>query len=102
MTPSIVTTLTGEKELPVVVQTTSFKLYPNPTSGNFTIEHSGDRIYDKVNVELYGMRGDKLMTGELIGEKKHEFRTLDLPPGVYIVKVLAEGYAETFKLVKTR
>jgi hypothetical protein len=102
MTPSIVTTPTGEKELPVVVQTTSFKLYPNPTSGNFTIEHSGDRIYDKVNVELYGMRGDKLMTGELIGEKKHEFRTLDLPPGVYIVKVLAEGYAETFKLVKTR
>jgi hypothetical protein len=48
------------------------------------------------------MHGDKLMTGELTGEKKHEFWTSDLPHGIYIVKVIAEGYVETFKLVKTR
>jgi hypothetical protein len=48
------------------------------------------------------MRGERLMTGSLIGEKKQEFRTADLPNGLYFVKVVAEGYVETFKLVKTR
>jgi hypothetical protein len=42
------------------------------------------------------------MSGVMMGEKKHEFRVSDLPNGLYFVKVVADDYVETFKLVKTR
>ncbi|MDP1620787.1 MAG: T9SS type A sorting domain-containing protein [Bacteroidales bacterium] len=59
-------------------------------------------VYDKVQVEVYNMHGKKVVQGELIGEKKHEFRTSDLPHGLYFVTVVADDDVETFKLVKTK
>jgi hypothetical protein len=99
--PAVISGTEGE-EPSMIVQKPSFSLYPNPTSGNFTIEQKGEKLYDNVKVEVYGMRGEKMMTGELIGEQKHQFGLNDLPHGIYIVKVYADGYLETFKLVKTR
>ncbi|MCX6305261.1 MAG: T9SS type A sorting domain-containing protein, partial [Bacteroidetes bacterium] len=100
---TLVTTATGEEEqLSVASPEVAFKLYPNPTSGNFTIEQTGAKFCDKVSVALYGMHGEKLMTGELLEEKKHEFSIADLMPGLYFVKIVADGYAETLKIVKTR
>ena len=100
--PSIVTVPTGEAEPVFNSDQTFFIIYPNPTTGNFTLEQKGEKVYGKVKVEIYGMRGDRLMTGEMIGEKKHQFWMSDLPSGLYFVKVVADGYVETFKLVKTR
>jgi hypothetical protein len=100
--PSIVNAVTGEEENFINSERTIFVIYPNPTSGNFTLEQKGDNLYEKVKVEIYGMRGERLMNQELIGEKKHEFWFSDLPPGLYFVKVFANEHAETFKLVKTR
>ena len=99
---SIVEAPAGEGEIPVTAGKSTFKLYPNPTSGNFTLEQTGEKVYDKVKVEVFGMRGERVMTGEIVGEKKHEFFLSDLPHGLYFVKLIAEGYVETFKLVKTR
>jgi hypothetical protein len=101
-TPSIPATITGEEEQPGISQATFFTIYPNPTSGDFTLEQKGEKLYGNVQVEIYGMRGERLMSGDLIGEKKHEFRLSDLPHGLYYVKVVADGYMKTFKLVKTR
>ena len=101
-TPSVVTVVAGEEETVIGSEQTSFTIYPNPTSGNFTLEQKGEKVYDKVNVEVYGMRGERLMNEELIGEKKHEFMFSDLPPGLYFIKVLANEYVETFKLIKSR
>jgi hypothetical protein len=38
----------------------------------------------------------------MIGEQKHEFMTAALPAGLYFVKVVADDYAETIKLIKTQ
>jgi len=100
--PSIPTVVTGEDQLPLKSVNRSFKIYPNPTSGDFTVEQYGDQSYRIVRVEIFGMTGDRLLTGGMAGEKKHEFRTSDLPAGLYFVKVVAGDYVETFKLVKTR
>jgi uncharacterized membrane protein len=100
--PSIPSVVTGEESPAVTLQSTSFAIYPNPTSGNFTLAQTSGELYDKVQVEIYSMRGERLMTESLVGEKKHEFLVSDLPHGLYFVKVVAQGYVETFKLVKTR
>ncbi|MCX6277861.1 MAG: T9SS type A sorting domain-containing protein [Bacteroidetes bacterium] len=79
---------------------TFFTLYPNPTNGNFTLVQKGDRQYGSVKVEIFGMRGDKVLSSQMIGEKKHEFVASALPAGLYFVKVVADDYTETIKLIK--
>ncbi|MEI6434823.1 MAG: fibronectin type III domain-containing protein, partial [Bacteroidota bacterium] len=77
-----------------------FTIYPNPTNGNFTLVQKGGRHYGNVKVEVYGMRGEKVLSSRMIGEKKHEFVTSALPAGLYFVKVVADDYTETIKLIK--
>ncbi|MCX6269406.1 MAG: T9SS type A sorting domain-containing protein [Bacteroidetes bacterium] len=48
------------------------------------------------------MSGEKVMTEQMVGEKKHEFRFSDIPVGLYFVRVVADNYVETIKLIKTR
>jgi hypothetical protein len=81
---------------------TYFTLYPNPTSGNFTLEQKGEKTYGTVKVEIYSMNGKKVMTENIVGEKKHEFNFSDLPVGLYFVKIVADEYVETIKLIKSR
>jgi hypothetical protein len=80
----------------------NFTLYPNPTSGNFTIVQKGDKQSGTVHVEIYSMRGEKLVSDSMIGEKMHDFNLEGFPAGLYFVKIIAEDYTETIKLVKTR
>jgi len=42
---------------------TYFKVYPNPTTGNFTLELHGDFVSSLTNVEIFGMRGEKNIHG---------------------------------------
>jgi len=99
--PSIVTTTPDENSVPVILAQSSFKLYPNPTTGKFTIEQTSGSVYERVKVEIYGMRGEKVLTGELLGEMKHDFSISDFPAGLYFVKVMAGEDAQTIKLIKT-
>ncbi len=101
--PAIPTVTTGNDSEPLVVAVPSdFFIYPNPTNGNFTLEQNRGKVYEKVQVMIYGTRGEQLMTGAMIGEKKHEFQVSELPTGLYFVKIIADGYVEVIKLVKTR
>jgi len=52
--PSIPTVIAGSGELSAPIQGASFRIYPNPTNGNFTLEQNGEKISDKVIVEVYG------------------------------------------------
>lgn len=91
-----------EPTAPNTIEQANFTIFPNPTSGNFTLVQKGDRQYGSVKVEIYTMRGDKVLTSQMIGEKTHEFATSDLPVGLYFVKVIADDYTETIKLIRSR
>lgn len=84
------------------VEQINFSIFPNPTNGNFTLVQKGDKQFGNVKVEVYGMRGNRVLASQMIGEKQHEFSTSDLPVGLYFVKVVAEDYTETIKLIVTR
>ena len=93
---------TGTDETPFSLEQANFTLYPNPTNGNFTLVQKGDRQFGNVKVEIYAMRGDRVLSTQMIGEKRHEFVTSGLQSGLYFVKVIADDYTETIKLIKTR
>jgi len=85
---------------PAVSEKTFFKIYPNPTTGNFTLEQKGDNQYGNVKVEVYGMRGDKVLNGEMIGERSHLFSLSGVAPGIYFIHVASETNVEVFKIIK--
>ena len=85
---------------PFSVEQAFFSIYPNPTTGNFTLIQKGDKLFSNVKVEIYNMRGEKVMTETIIGDKMHDFRFSDMATGLYFVKVVADGYVETMKLIK--
>lgn len=94
------TVLTEEENAPVAAA--NFSLFPNPTNGNVTLVVRGDRDFAGLEVEIYNTNGNRVMQTYMTGEKRKEFATSQLPAGLYFVRVVADDYVETFKLVKTR
>jgi hypothetical protein len=76
------------------------KVYPNPTSGNFTLELSSDYDNTSVNVQISGIWGEKILSMEMNGERKHDFSLSGRNVGVYFIRVVAGSKAETKKIIK--
>ena len=93
--------LSGQGVAPVAANAW-FSIFPNPTNNNVTLIQKGDQLYNNVRVEIYSVNGVKMLSGSMIGEKQHEFNTAGLQSGIYFVRVVADNYSETIKLVKTR
>ena len=98
VTPSMLAVALAEDEIPRSIQQSHFKVYPNPTTGNFILELIGDA--DQVKVDIYGIWGDKILSTSINGERKHEFSLSDKPVGVYFIRVISEDKAETVKIIK--
>ena len=91
----------GQEDPEALLQKASFKLWPNPTTGKFTLEQTGGSPASNVAVAIYGMHGEKVMIRELTGQKRHELSIEEFPAGLYFVKVVAGEYTGTIKLIKT-
>ena len=101
LSPSMVTMVNGDNEMSAISPKVAYRLYPNPTTGNFIIEQTNGVVKECVKVEIYNMIGAKVMTGLSSGEKKQEYSISDFPVGVYFVKVFTGMEVETLKLIKT-
>jgi len=95
--PSIVTVPTGIEE---VSKQSFFKVYPNPTTGSFTLELSEVSETSVVKVEIYGMRGEKILNDQFSGEKKHEFSLESKPTGIYFIRVFYGDNLGSQKIIK--
>jgi len=76
------------------------KIYPNPTSGSFTMEVTGLDETMPAFVEIYSIMGEKIISKTLSGTGKQEFNLSEKPSGLYFIKVASEGFSKTLKLVK--
>ena len=79
-----------------------FSVYPNPTTDLFTLTLSSNENPGKCLIEIFGMKGEKIMTNELNNETSHEFSLEGNPPGIYLVRVLTEKKSGTLRIVKQR
>ena len=77
-----------------------FKVYPNPTSGEFVLEIIGDCSENFVNIEIFGMQGESVLKKTLPMGRKHRFSLSDNPAGIYLIRVVAGNKASTAKIVR--
>jgi hypothetical protein len=100
--PALPSELTNTGNQTTDLLSSLFIIYPNPATTYFTVEQIAGKISGNVDVLVYGMHGEILMTKKMQEEKKRQFNLTDLPYGLYFVKVIADGQVNTFKLVKTK
>ncbi|MCX6305620.1 MAG: GEVED domain-containing protein [Bacteroidetes bacterium] len=84
------------------VPSSRFSIYPNPANGIFTLSHNGDIIPGNVRVDIFDMRGDRILSASCKDERSHVFTLSDLSPGLYFVKVVCGEQVESLKLIITR
>jgi Secretion system C-terminal sorting domain len=87
-------------DLPTIFTGDLFKVYPNPTTGNFILELNGDFTSSITNVEVFGMRGEEVLTTVVTGERKREFSLSDRPAGIYFIRVISGSKAASAKIIK--
>ena len=98
--PSEEAVISAANESPSVAPGSWFKLYPNPTAGEFTIELTGTEIPGEIHVELFGMRGEEILQESMNQEKIKKISLDNVPAGIYIIRIIAGKESATRKIVK--
>ncbi len=99
-TPSMPAVIASQDGPILGVETSSFIIYPNPTTGSFILEFKGDVPVGKVTVDIFEMRGEKVFSAGIAGERKHEFSLSERPTGIYFIRVITGDKSETAKIIK--
>jgi hypothetical protein len=99
-TPPPVVAGLGDQENNLVSQGSMFRIYPNPTTGKFTLELKGDIDPATVNVEIMSVLGNRIQTTKSLGSVKQEFSLSDRPTGIYMVHVTTPSGMQTQKIIK--
>jgi hypothetical protein len=73
-----------------------FSLYPNPVTDVISVRNA--TVIDQVSVS--NMLGQMLMT-RTVGTTEGTINVSALPAGTYLVKVLVNGAAKTYKVIKS-
>lgn len=75
----------------------SINIYPNPASNAITI--SLDKEYRCVSVEIVSVTGQLLKTETFSNKKECALNTQQIPTGVYLLKIIADGEQATKRIV---
>jgi hypothetical protein len=77
-----------------------FKVYPNPTNGDFTLELTEYNEFSTITVEIYTIQGQRIISTQLPEGKVFNFGFADRKPGVYLIRVLKDQNVSTGKIIK--
>jgi hypothetical protein len=96
---AMVSTDVGENSMPVNAGSL-FRIFPNPTGGQFTVANDDDVPGGNVYMVLYGPRGELILSKDVTGTPKSVFDISDQPAGLYFVRINAGNKCQTVKLIK--
>jgi hypothetical protein len=80
-----------------------FKVYPNPTTGTFTLElNTSDEISPdtRLYLEIYNMIGDKVLSTNIPAEKLHILSLDKQQQGMYFIRVMMDEKLGTLRIIK--
>lgn len=76
-----------------------FKVYPNPTSGAFTLELFGFDEHSRISIEVFGTLGERIMGIDSHGEMRHVLDLSGRQPGMYFIRVAKNAEIGVEKLI---
>ena len=79
------------------LELSNISLYPNPASGEITIDLK--KTYSSVEVEVINLNG-RVFSSDLFNQKDKLNLILNGAPGVYFIKIQADGYTRTMRVIK--
>ena len=77
-----------------------FIIYPNPTTGQCTLELTDENLSGSVYMTLYGLCGEIILSGDMSGKSHRNFSLAGKPSGLYFVRVVNGNRGVTKKLLK--
>jgi len=77
-----------------------FKVYPNPTTGDFTLELPEFEEASMLFVEIYTMQGRLITRSELPAQPQHSLSLVGQQPGVFLIRVLKDQEIGTGKIIR--
>jgi len=88
------------------VQTVSvenwFKVFPNPTTGKFTLELSGESREQPVTCRIYNLLGEIISETSFSESSKHILDIEGRQPGIYLIKVTSGDRIGSSKVILKR
>jgi hypothetical protein len=101
--PALVGSQAGEttiSALPERMLNQTVRIYPNPTTGTFSIEVKGSSQSGITHVEIYTMGGVKALSRKCEGVRTLEVSAPQLTPGMYFIHVYTGSDKTVEKLIK--
>ncbi|MDP1622684.1 MAG: PKD domain-containing protein [Bacteroidales bacterium] len=92
--------LTGNNEKSARLEKDFFRIYPNPTTGEFTLALNGYVPSEKISVAVYDMNGGIVLSGEITDEMKHVFSLSGKPAGLYLIRVISGNQHGSSRIIK--
>ena len=84
----------------LVSEKPSFKLYPNPTTGSFTLEFTDSDSAANSSAFICDIRGNKVFDLQLNGSGKQVISLENQPKGMYFIRVFTEKQSGSAKILK--
>ncbi len=78
----------------------SYLVYPNPTTGEFTLEVTGEPAGSQATAEIFGMRGETISEVTLDGKLKQVFNLHGSPAGIYFLRIVRGSSVTTIKVIR--
>ncbi|HNY03071.1 MAG TPA: GEVED domain-containing protein [Bacteroidales bacterium] len=77
-----------------------FRVYPNPTPGQFTLELNDADNEGNIRVEVFNLMGDGVIRTDLPLKKQYTFDLAGRESGLYLIKVMKDRKVGFVKLIK--
>jgi hypothetical protein len=97
---SPVSFLPAALDVPEISADQVFRVYPNPTGGEFTVECLGNTPDFLTHITVFSMSGKQVFDNALVHVKTHVCSISTLPPGLYFIHLRSENQTKVLKILK--
>jgi hypothetical protein len=85
---------------PMVSEKPNFLIYPNPTTGSFTLEFTEASVTENVSAYICDIHGNKILDLQLGGSNRQVISLENQPKGMYFIRVIRGQSPESGKIIK--
>jgi hypothetical protein len=97
---SMVAVNTGGESFPEIADDPHFRVWPNPTGGEFTLEVTGLSPQERTCFEMYDLQGVRIRDFSELTNGSFRFSLNDKPRGLYLIKLVHASGTDLIRLIK--